>query len=128
MNDRGLVSDYLELTISLRLRGLAGRTADVTAVIDTGYSGSLTLPTEVVAALALPRRATTQAVLADGTVRRFDTYTAELHWDGVWNVIEVSDIRGAVLLGMELLAGRGLWVEAIPGGLIEVRPLTTPPG
>ena len=82
MTERGVVSSDLEPTIPLRLRGLGGRTVVVTAVIDTGYSGSLTLSTEVIAALALPRRAGGRATLADGSVRRFRTFSAELFWDG----------------------------------------------
>jgi predicted aspartyl protease len=44
--------------IRLKLIGFRGRKQDVEAVIDTGYTGSLTLPPLVVAALGLRWRST----------------------------------------------------------------------
>ena len=64
-----------------------------------------------------------RAVLADGSVRRFDPFAAKVRWGGSWVGVVASAVGDEVLLGMSLLAGRGLWVEAVPGGLVEVRPL-----
>ena len=43
-----------EAVVSLVLRGPEGQTREVNAVIDTGYSGFLTLPAALVADLGLP--------------------------------------------------------------------------
>ena len=64
-------------------------------------------------------------MLADGTVRRFDTFAAEVLWGGSWVGVVVSAVGDESLLGMSLLAGRGLWVEVVSGGAVEVRPLVT---
>ncbi len=78
MTDRGTVSANLEPVVSLHVRGPAGTEVEVKAVIDTGYNGWLTLPESVVDSLGLPRRSVGQATLADGSVRRFDNFTAEV--------------------------------------------------
>ena len=127
MIDGGVVNSRLEAIIPLRVRGLAGDEMEVAAVVDTGYTGSLTLPASVATALGLARRSGGRAVLADGSVRRFDTFAAEVLWAGSWVGVVASAVGNESLLGMSLLARRGLWVEAVPGGAVEVRPLSTGP-
>ena len=41
---QGVVNAALEAVIPLTLQGPAGQTREIEAVIDTGFSGSLTLP------------------------------------------------------------------------------------
>ena len=43
-DEEGLVNANKEAVVSLTIRGPEGRSPDVNAVIDTGYSGFLTLP------------------------------------------------------------------------------------
>ena len=50
----GFVNANHEAVVSLVLRGPEGQTREVNAVIDTGYSGFLTLPAALVADLGLP--------------------------------------------------------------------------
>ena len=50
----GVVNRFLEAVVSLRVRGPEGREREIETVIDTGYSGNLTLPPELVAELELP--------------------------------------------------------------------------
>jgi len=126
VTDRGAVNARLEAVITLRVRRPGGAEQVVEAVIDTGYTGSLTLPAGVVAALNLTRRSGGQAVLADGSKRRFDTFAADVFWGGSWVGVVASVIGDESLLGMSLLAGRGLWVEVVPGGVVEVRLRDTP--
>ncbi len=47
----GFVSANREAIVPLSLRGPEGQTREVNAVIDTGYSGALTLPPALVAEL-----------------------------------------------------------------------------
>ena len=51
MTDRGAVNARLEAVIALRVRDRAGVAVEVLAVVDTGYTGSLTLPAVVASAL-----------------------------------------------------------------------------
>ena len=70
---RGVVNARHEAVVPLRLRGPGGAEVDVEAVVDTGYTASLTLSAAAVAALGLARQSGGGAVLADG---RFGNLTS----------------------------------------------------
>jgi predicted aspartyl protease len=63
------------------------------------------------------------AQLADGTMRRFDTFEAEIEWNGAWRGVVASVLGSEALLGMALLSGLQLRVEVVPGGAVEIGPL-----
>ena len=119
---RGAVNVRLEAIVRLRVRGPGGAEADVDAIIDTGFTSSLTLPPALVTALGLVRQSGGTALLADGSIRQFDIYAAEVDWGGTWRPVLVSVVGSEILLGMRLLAGHQLRVEAVPGGVVEITP------
>lgn len=121
---RGVVNASREAVLRVRVIGPTGTDVEVDAVVDTGFTGSLVLPAATVAALGLARRSGGSAVLADGTVRHFDTYGAEVEWDGLVRGVVASAVGTEALVGMGLLAGHELRVEVEPGGAVEVRPLS----
>ena len=120
---RGTVNPRQEAVVRLRLRGPTGTEVDIEVLIDTGYTGSLTLPPAVVAGLGLKPRLGGTAVLADGTVRHFLTYGVKVAWGGETRQVVASGIGTEPLLGMSLLAGHRLEVDVEPGGSVAVRPL-----
>jgi hypothetical protein len=63
------------------------------------------------------------AVLADGSIRQFDIYAAEVAWGGTWRPVLASAVGDEVLLGMALLAGHELRVAVVPSGSVEITPL-----
>lgn len=81
---RGVVNARREAVVHLRVRGPGGTELDVEAVVDSGFTAALTLPAAGVAALGLTRQSGGGAVLADGSIRQFDIYAAEVAWDGNW--------------------------------------------
>jgi hypothetical protein len=62
-------------------------------------------------------------VLADGSVRQFDLYAAEVGWADGWRPVLVSAVGDEVLVGMRLLAGHELRVAVVPGGVVGIAPL-----
>jgi clan AA aspartic protease len=120
---QGVVNARNEAVIRLRVRGPSGVESDVDAIVDSGFTASLALPIAVVTALGLARLSGGTAVLADGSVRQFDIFAAEVAWGGTWRAVLVSAVGNESLLGMRLLAGHRLVVEVIPGGLVEILPL-----
>ena len=52
----GSVSAHREAIVRLVIVGPQGREREIEAIVDTGYTGSLTLPSEVVFDLGLPFR------------------------------------------------------------------------
>ena len=120
---RGIVTTRREAVVRLRVRGSNGSELDVDTVVDTGFTASLTLTDATVEALGLVRESGGEAVLADGSLRQFDIYAAEVAWDGGWRPILVSAVGGEALLGMRLLARHELRVAVVPGGVVEITPL-----
>lgn len=100
---RGVVNAHREATVPLRVRGPNGVEVVVTAVVDTGLSASLMLPTVTVAALALTRQSGGRALLADGSICQFDLFSAEVDWFGLWRPVLVTSV------GEESLLGMGCW-------------------
>ncbi len=117
---RGFVNTRREAIVRLRLRGPNGVGVDVDAVVDTGCTASLTLPTATAAALGLVLHSTGKALLADGSAHRLDVFSAEVLWGGSWQPVLVSAVGAEVLLGMRLLAGHQLRIDVVPGGLVEI--------
>ena len=120
---QGVVNARHEAVVGLRVRGPGGVEFGVDVIVDSGFTASLTLPMAVVTALALTRQSGGTAVLADGSVRQFDIFAAEVAWGGTWRAVLVSAVGNESLLGMRLLAGHKLTVEVVPGGLVEILPL-----
>jgi clan AA aspartic protease len=92
----------------------------IEAIVDTGFSGYMTLPESWITSLELVRHSSSDAVLADGTLRKFFVYEAEVWWADSWRPILVSKIGSEALLGMRLLTGYELLVQVVPGGAVKV--------
>jgi clan AA aspartic protease len=116
----GSVTAQVEIIVPLRIFDVAGTEHEVGAMLDTGFSGSLTLPTSLVSLLGLPLLTQTFAILADGTTQTLDAYEATIIWDGHRRDILIHAIDADPLLGMKLLLGHDLRVRVIPGGSAEI--------
>ncbi|MCE9560913.1 MAG: clan AA aspartic protease [Planctomycetes bacterium] len=119
----GCVNARLEAKLRLTIIGPTGITLVVDAIIDTGFSGALILPSATVAALGLVRRFIGTAMLGDGTTRTFDTFGAEVVWNGAARGIVVSALGNEALVGTGLLSGHKLTIVLEDGGAVEVEPL-----
>lgn len=86
-------------------------------MIDTGYSGFLTLP----AALGLPYVFSSSATLADDTAVSFPVNRVAAVWDGNPRNIEADAVGATLLLGMSLLEAHSLYVEIRDGGPVVIR-------
>ena len=117
---QGAVNAQYEAILSLRIRGSGGVEQVVDAVLDTGYNASLTLPSATIAALGLTFRATSQVMLADGSLRFVSTFNAEVDWDGAWRAIVVTEVEGDPLIGTRMLAGHQVFIEFVPGGVVDI--------
>lgn len=86
----GLVNQSCEATLSVVVNNKA-KTQLVDAVIDTGFSGFLTLPSNVIAALELIWKGRDVATLGDGTSCIFEVYIALIIWDGQYRTIDINE-------------------------------------
>jgi clan AA aspartic protease len=84
----------------------------VDAWIDTGFTGDLVLPANLIASLGLPLGPAVSAKLADGSIVHLDTYSCILDWFGQWKAIEVVSNQGDFpLLGVGLMQDHELRVD-----------------
>ena len=119
----GLVNAAREAVVPVSLRGPAGQVRDIRAVVDTGYSGFLTLPAALVTELGLPLAHIGRARLANDDRITFNVHHATVLWDGQPRRIKAAVTGSTPLLGMQLLDGHDLSIEVERGGrvLIEAR-------
>ena len=119
----GSVNAAYEAVVTLSLQGSEGRTRDIEAVIDTGYTGTLTLPTAVVADLGLSFSHMGWAFLANDDVVSFDVHNVTVLWDGQPRHVKADATGSTPLVGMLLLDRHNLNIDVEDGGrvLIQVR-------
>ena len=88
-----------EALVRLTIRGFRGRQQEVEAVVDSGYTGWLTLPPIAIAALNLRWQTSGRGLLADGSVSVFDVYQAKVVWDGRLRRVFVDEFDASPLVG-----------------------------
>ena len=96
---------------------------EVESVIDTGFAGELTLPPETIRRLRYPYAGSAGGTLADGSEIQFDYHEGQVLWHDVTRPVAVIAAEGQPLVGMALLRGSRLSVEALPGGEVVVSEL-----
>lgn len=118
---RGRVTaDGREAVISVEVLGRNDRRMWVEAVMDTGFTGYLTLPSDLVASLDLAPRGSRDAILADGRRVDLDVYRARVLWHDRERPVVVLGAGGQPLVGMALLAGSELRIRVEGGGEVTV--------
>ena len=119
----GTVNADIEAVIQLVVVGPNRQQRTVDGVIDTGFSGDLTLPTAVIASLGLTWLGREPGILADGSTDLFDVYSAVVLWDGQPRAIEVEAANTQPLAGMNLLHRHSLHMEVVTGGPVQISSL-----
>ena len=118
---QGVVNASHEAVVTLSLQGPDGQAQDIEAVVDTGYSGFLTLPTTLVAELGLPFAYVGWAFLANDDEVAFDVHDATVIWDGQPRHIRADATGSTPLVGMLLLDSHDLNIEVVNGGRVVIQ-------
>jgi len=119
----GVVNTQMEATIRFPVRDMAERTHEIEAVIDTGFNGSLTLPSAVITALGLPWRTRSLVILGNGAEDLCDIYAATVLWDGKPRNILVESADTDPLVGMALLYGYDIRIHVVESGRVSLERL-----
>jgi clan AA aspartic protease len=112
-----------EARIQLKARGPNGKVEGFEAVIDTGFTGSLTLPPNLIRKLDLPWEQIDRSILADGSECVFDAFAGEIFWDGRWVEIIADEADSDPLVGMDLLSGCELKIQVRNRGEVTITKL-----
>jgi clan AA aspartic protease len=102
--------------------GTEERRVDV--VVDTGFTGYLTLRPGTVEALSLPTVGSAESVLADGSVVLEDVCIARALWHGEERSIRVLVADATPILGMSLLGDSELRVRVEEDGEVLIERLS----
>ncbi len=119
----GAMNAQREAIVRLVVLGPGGQGRQIEAILDTGYTGSLTLPSAVVSDLGLPFRGRGSVLLGDGSESEFDVHEATVAWAGEHRLAAIDVAETDPLLGVGLLLGNELTVQVIVGGEVALRRL-----
>ena len=119
----GVVNLRREATLPLVVGNSSGQREVVDTVIDTGFNGFLSLPSEVINRLGLSWTISNSVTLGDGSQTVFDFYTGTVIWDGQYRQVDIAESETEPLLGMAMLYGYRLQVDAIEGGTVKIEAL-----
>jgi clan AA aspartic protease len=117
----GTVTADHEAIIRIFVRDSSGHEHDQDALIDTGFNGWLCLPPDLIAAWGLRWQRIGRARLADGSEILFDIYEATVIWDGQARTVPVDEADTDPLVGMALIHGYELNLQAVDGGAVTLR-------
>ena len=89
-------------------------------IVDTGFTGWLTLPGTVIEQMRLELYGRRPAILANGETEILDLYFALVQWHGQVRPVMVHQAGGKPLMGMALLSGSRLLVDVSQGGEVTI--------
>jgi clan AA aspartic protease len=119
----GVVNNNCEAIIKVAVGQIGSPKIAVDAVIDTGFTGFLSLPTSIIIDLGLPWHYRDIGALGDGSEVVFEIYKASVIWDGQNQIVDVAASDSDPLVGMSLMHGFKLQIEAIESGLVTIEAL-----
>ncbi len=90
-------------------------------MIDTGFTGFLTVTPALATELGLALEGTSRATLAHGSEVTFDVYDVAVLWDGQLRYVLADAVGNTPLVGMRLLARHSLDIELVDGGRVVIQ-------
>jgi clan AA aspartic protease len=120
----GVVNVNGEAIVRIVVGNLEKQRVVVDAIIDTGYTGFLTLPPSTISELNLPWRGSEEGILGDGSTQMFDVYSAMVIWDGEFRTIKVNESNTDSLMGVGLMYGYEVCIQTIDGGMVTIKALS----
>lgn len=123
----GRVNASREAIIQVAIVGDNKQLRSVRAVIDTGFTGDLTLPKAIIDELGLTIRGIQEVILGDGSLQEFEMCAGSVIWDGQIKRVEINAAETDSLVGMGLLEDYRLEIEGRPGGEVRITSLPRVP-
>lgn len=121
----GIVRDEIEVVVSLELLNALNQLQPVDFILDSGFTGYLSLSHEIVQQLGLNPRGTQEGQLADGSVSFCQLVNVTVIWNGIPQRLE-AQILGEPLIGTRLLKGFELRAKFVRNGEVTINALSSP--
>lgn len=117
----GNVNANREAIIQIAIVGNNRQLRSIGAVIDTGFTGDLTLPKAIIEEMGFTIQGIQEAILGDGSFHNFEVYDGVTIWDGQMKRVEINATEMTdSLIGMGLLEDYKLEIEGRPGGEVRI--------
>ncbi len=120
---RGRVDAQRQARVQLEIESGDGGLEPIDTVVDTGFDGHLTLPSQVIAELGLEPDEPSDVVLATGSRERVNIWRGSVLWHDQIRRIFVLEANGVPLLGMEPLEDSQLTLQARINGQVLIERL-----
>ena len=118
----GKINTQREAIVTVFVLDSAGDSQPIEAVIDTGFTGSLTLPSKYIEDLGLRFIGKRLVTLADGSRVSLDSYDANVNWHVGFKEVVVIEAEGGPLIGMKLSEGSLVTLHVKEDGRVEIEP------
>ena len=89
-------------------------------LVDTGFTGEIILPEEIVAELGLQYETQMTSYLADGSAIQTHVFNAIVLWHGEQRQVEILALGDRPLLGMSMLEDNDIAIRCRDHGLVEI--------
>lgn len=108
----GKVNEALEARVTIRIIGGPQGTLDVECIVDTGFNGSLVLPSSIVELLELPIVGHETITMVGAAEDTADIALAQVEWLGEVRREDVI-VKEESLIGTALLKGANLSIDYV---------------
>ena len=119
----GYVNANREAIIQVAIVGDSKQLKSVRAIIDTGFTGDLTLPRNIIDQLGFTLRGFQRVILGDGSLQYFEMFVGVVIWDGKMKEVEINAAETDSLIGMGLLEDYKLEMEGRSNGEVRITSL-----
>ncbi len=120
---KGRVDGNQQALVTIDIIDGEGSIQSIEAILDTGFTGYLTLPTDSIQRLGIPSVGQRTFELANGELFEFEAFLAAVTWHGRLRDVLVLKSDSAPLLGMTLLWGSRVTVDAFFDGEVKIEEL-----
>ena len=111
----------LEAWVALSVMDTHGEPHQFEVIVDTGFTGWLTLPELDIRRLGLAHAGHRYSITASGNAERFEFYRASVMWHGRSYNVEIFQSIDQPLLGMDMLEGCHVALDAREGGEVVIQ-------
>lgn len=117
---RGKVTENKTVLIRFGIMDADGSLLAMEAILDTGFTGDLSLPLGVIHRLGLSALGQRAFILADGTRSAMNAFSANVFWHESPRRVVVIHAEDEPLVGMGLLWGSHVSLDALDGGDVVI--------
>lgn len=124
---RGKVTGNKTALIRFGIMDSYGRLSPLEAILDTGFTGDLSLPLSAIHRLGLSALGQRAFTLADGTRSAMNAFSASVFWHESPRRVVVIQSEDEPLAGMGLLWGSRISLDALDGGNVTIEQIISKP-